>query len=101
MGKYTFLPPYFLNSFVTLLAERGLLGLVIICLLITTTIRLIRKRNSGDNTCCESVGFCLLTGLLSCIFYEALNCYLLVFVIAIAFMLNKTEKADERRVVSK
>lgn len=93
-GAHTFLPPYFLNSFVTLVAERGLLGLIVIIILVNLTRSLFKQANldktNGTNRYFYSLGLSLLTGLLSCIFYEALNCYLLVFVIAISFMADKS-----------
>lgn len=89
-GAHTYLPAYFLNSFITLLAERGLLGLIIIIILISLTRSLLKQSKAGliieGNDYCDSLGLSLLTGLLCCIFYEALNCYLLIFVIGISFM---------------
>jgi hypothetical protein len=96
-GAHTFLPAYFLNSFVTLVVERGFLGLCIIMLLIFLTKNLFYKAKMNKDETSESVVFCLLTGLLSCIFYEALNCYTLVFVLAISFLADqysiKTKKS--------
>lgn len=94
-GAHTYLPAYFLNSFVTLVAERGILGLVIDFMLIALTRSLLKKvkyergLSVERDTNYDSLALCLLTGLLSCIFYEALNCYLLVFVISIAFMADR------------
>lgn len=92
-GAHTFLPSYFLNSFVTLVAERGVLGLSLIVMLISLTRSLFKQANIDKmnrvNRHFDSLGLSLLTGLLSCIFYEALNCYLLVFVIAISFMADR------------
>ena len=94
MGAHTYLPPYFLNSFVTLLAERGIFGLSVIVILINLVRSLFAQTNfdkaNGVDRYFNSLALSLLTGLLSCIFYEALNCYLLVFVIAISFMADRT-----------
>lgn len=94
-GVHTFLPVYFLNSFVTLVAERGLFGLSVIFMLVRLTRSLFRQAQldeiDGVNRYFDSLGLSLLTGLLSCIFYEALNCYLLVFVIGISYMADRAK----------
>ena len=90
-GAHTALPPYFLNSFVTLVAERGLMGILLVVLLVRLSTRLFKERNhltAGEN----ALSYSLLVSLCSFFFYECLNCYFVVFIIAIAFML-------ERRIV--
>lgn len=88
VGHFTHLPPYFLNSYITLLAERGVMGGYLVVCLISLGGRLYKhwKRFSSQQL---AITFALLTGLFSCIFYEAINCYFLIFVIAISFLVEK------------
>lgn len=80
-GIHTYLPPYFLNSFVTLVAERGMAGLVIVIELFYLNWKILIKRQKGA----VSLGNALLVGMLCCVFYEALNCYFLIFTIAVGY----------------
>ena len=101
IGKHTYLPPYFLNSFVTLFTERGILGVFIVYMLISLTISLIKSKRKSLLLRQSNMGICLMTGLFCCIFYEALNCYLLIFVIAVSFMEDRCAilKADITRLI--
>lgn len=97
-GAHTYLPAYFLNSFITLVAERGILGLYLVICLTSLPVSLLKKAKKLSDSKTESVGLSLMTGLLCCIFYEALNCYLLVFVIAVAFMTNKPKLSNKFQI---
>lgn len=85
-GAHTYLPAYFLNSFVTLLAERGILGLIIAVMLIRLVFSI--KKEASNYSSIRSVRYALMTGLFSCMFYEALNCYFLIFIIGICYMVD-------------
>ena len=87
-GAHTYLPPYFLNSFITLIVERGIMGVILVIFLVRLGFRLYKHRNrmtSGE----KAVVYALITGFISCIFYEGLNCYFLIYLIAIAFIIDK------------
>lgn len=88
VGQHTYLPPYFLNSFVTLIVERGLLGLYMVCEIVRLAAGSIRKRkklSKRQNTMVMGV----MVGLVSCISYEALNCYFLIILIAICYIVDE------------
>lgn len=86
-GAHTYLPPYFLNIYVTLIAERGLLGLVIVIMLISNAVRLFNSRKTmNDNE--RAFVYSLIVGLLSSIFYESLNSYYLIYVLVASYILR-------------
>lgn len=90
-GDHTFLPPYFLNSYITLLAERGLLGLVILLRLVKYLVRLYKERFMYSKNIIAFI-YSVLVGMSSCFFYEGLNCYFLIFALAVSFVLPKYKK---------
>lgn len=87
-GDHTFLPPYFLNSYITLLAERGIFGLVILLMLLMHLTKLYKKRFMYSKNTLAFI-YSLLVGMVSCIFYEGFNCYFLIFALAVSFVLPK------------
>ena len=89
-GYHTFLPPYFLNSYVTLLAERGLLGLILCCTILCMLVTLYRRRMQycPDE---RALLYGLFVALFSGIFYENLICYFVIFTISISFILFKAK----------
>lgn len=94
-GEHTFLPPYFLNSFITLLAERGLMGLLLCIFLISLSVSLYSKR-AMMNYAEKSLTYAFIVGMLSCVFYEGINCYFFIFVMSISFMVNVDFKINRR-----
>ncbi len=86
-GAHTFLPPYFLNSFVTLVAERGILGLILVVMLIHLARRMVRRYDEMKNEE-KAITFAYIVGLISCVFYEGLTSYFLIFVIAVAYVVD-------------
>ena len=71
IGKLTFLPPHFLNSFVTLVAEKGILGLLTVIELINIQVKLLKKTISSNfNSAYVAISYAYLTMLISFIFYE-------------------------------
>ena len=71
IGKLTFLPPHFLNSFVTLIAEKGILGLLTVIELINIQIKLLKKTiTSNFDSAYVAISYAYLTMLISFIFYE-------------------------------
>lgn len=89
-GYHTYLPPYFLNSYVTLLAERGLLGLILCCTILCMLFTLYRRRMQycPDE---RAMLYGLFVTLFSGIFYENLICYFVIFTISISFILFKSK----------
>lgn len=85
MGAHTFLPPYFLNSFVTWITERGLLGLYLICSLIYMMLRCRKNKDKMSSTEVALING-LSVSLITCLFYEVLNCYFVIIVIACCFI---------------
>lgn len=100
-GAHTFLPPYFLNSFVTWVAERGLLGLYLISSLIY--MALICRKSRSKMTSSElalSNGLCVT--LITCMFYEVLICYFVIIVIACCFIVLRSHKRNmEKKAIEK
>lgn len=94
-GKHTYLPPYFLNSYITLLAERGLLGLILVIKLIKHSIKLFHNRKSYSQNE-KALLYGLLVALISGMFYENLICYFVIFILAISFIFNKKFIINER-----
>lgn len=92
-GFLTFLPPHFLNSFVTLIAERGIIGFVLVIQLISMAIVLYKreKKMSAEE---RALTFALIVGLFSTIFYETFDCYFMIFLLAIGFMLEVRTKRN-------
>lgn len=91
-GAHTFLPPYFLNSYVTMVAERGILGLIIIIMLIRKVKYLYKYRKLYDYNSRAYI-YAFMAGLFSCIFYEGFNCYFLLFTIPISFIIEHNKSA--------
>jgi len=95
-GAHTYLPPYFLNSFVTLLAERGLMGLILVILLIYLFIRLFRLRKYMTQNE-KALVYSYFVALASAIFYENFISYFVIFTIALSMMLYKCLIRDVKK----
>lgn len=96
-GRYTELPPYFLNSFVTLPVERGIFGLVMdALLLIVGVIDKLKRLNVKDPDTSVVVAFRLF--IVSSLFYELLNCYFIVILLAICLILERKGEDNEKCV---
>ena len=91
VGEHTFLPPYFLNSFVTLCVERGLVGMITVILLLKLAVDLYKQRKVVGNDI-KAVSFAYIVGLVACLFYEIINCYFLIFIISLAYTINSYKK---------
>ena len=87
VGAHTFLPEYFLNSFVTIIVEKGLLGVSIVFyqlkMIINSCKNLIRK---DDNLRCVVSGVFLIVAI-SFVFYEMQHNYFIMFVYIVYFIL--------------
>ncbi len=94
-GMHTYLPPYFLNSFITLVAERGILGLLLVIMLLNLAIRMARRYDTMESAE-KAITFAYITGLISCVFYEGLTSYFLIFVIAIAYVVDLRYELSHR-----
>lgn len=90
-GAHTYLPPYFLNSFVTLVAERGVLGLLLVVMLIHLARRMMRRYGEMESNE-KAITLAYVVGLISCAFYEGLTSYFLIFVIAVAYVVDFSYK---------
>jgi len=95
-GAHTFLPPYFLNSFVTLLAERGLMGLMLVACLIWMFIRLFKLRRYM-NKAEISMTYSYFVALAAAIFYEDFISYYVIFTIALSLMVHHCIENDLKR----
>lgn len=98
-GAHTFLPPHFLNSFVTLVVERGILGLVIDVIIVRTVVRLYRRRNYLSENVNALIYACIVA-LFSTIFYETFGCYLVIYVLAFVFAIDRSMYLYENNVCS-
>jgi len=78
--------PYFFNFFVTTVAERGLLGLVIVIILVAYLVKAFNYIVKIDDHRIISVGAIYITALISALFYEMLSCYFVVIVVSIFCM---------------
>lgn len=86
-GAHTYLPPYFLNSFVTLLAERGIMGAFLVYEMLRLGKCMFKCKNVMNKNY-VSLGYMILAALISSLFYEALNCYFILIALAMGFMLQ-------------
>lgn len=93
-GAHTYLPPYFLNIYVTLIAERGIIGLFLVIMMIGMLIRLLRNINY-KNDASRALAYCLLCGLIAGLFYEGLNCYFFIYVLAVGFLIDITKTGQK------
>lgn len=89
VGVFTEIPNHFMNSYVTLIAERGLMGLFLVLKLIRMGTRFVhyRFRISEEE---KALGFSLIVALISSLTYEVMTCYYVLFTIAIALLINDT-----------
>lgn len=97
-GVHTYLPPYFLNSFVTLVAERGILGLIIVIgmfSLLFASFSLI-KRNLAS-TSIKALFYGYVCCMVSCMVYEVLNCYFVIFIVAIMSVQFVEDRSKKKR----
>ena len=44
----------------------------------------------------KSLTYAFIVGMLSCVFYEGINCYFFIFVMSISFMVNVDFKINRR-----
>lgn len=92
-GDHTYLPPYFLNSFVTLIAERGILGLILVVYLILLFARLFKLRRYMNKSE-MALMYSYFVALASALFYENFISYFVIFSIAMAMMLLRSLEND-------
>lgn len=86
------LPPYFLNSYVTWIAERGFIGILLIVLLLILCWKCKKKCKTQHD---YASLYALMVSLLSALFYETFICYIVIFVIAINFVMLNTYESGE------
>jgi hypothetical protein len=88
-GRFTFLPPYFLNSFVTLIAEKGLIGLLIVFeffRLFIRSLKTIKSKNSNPPNYAISYAYLIAFG--SFMFYEAKQNISVWVIISIVYLID-------------
>lgn len=91
VGKYTYLPPYYLNSYVTLLAERGFLGILILFIYIYPLIYFLRKKKIKNST--VFFGFFII--LVSFFVYEVRhNIFVWIYFSLVIMVIVKQDKKD-------
>lgn len=96
VGRHTDLPAHLMNSFVTLIVERGLMGVYIVVTIVKNSIALLKNTNNYELDNDKFVlGMILLVGLVSSIFYEVLDCYLFVVAISISFIFTGRGNNEE------
>lgn len=88
IGKYTVLPPHFFNSYITLIAERGYLGLLIVFEYVRYYFISLKSLSTRVNTLEKSVIVSFLIILYSFIFYEARQNIFIWIVTGIFIMVN-------------
>lgn len=89
-GRFTFLPPYFLNSFVTLITEKGFIGLLIVFefirLFITSLRTIKRKKITLSN---YAISYAYLIIFVSFVFYEAKQNISIWVIISIVYLMDR------------
>lgn len=88
MGEHTYLPPYFLNSFITYIVERGIMGGI----MVFQILGLLRYKSyikRKEFAAYKALYVSFLAALCSAVFYETFNCYIIIFVFAIMFMCSQ------------
>lgn len=89
-GKYTILPPYFLNSFVTLIAEKGIIGLLLVIEFIRLFIVGLRKiRPKQLLGSLNAIWHAYLIAFTSFMFYEAKQNISIWIIISIIYMIDQ------------
>lgn len=78
--------PYFFNFFVTTIAERGILGVCIVGVLVLYACKAIKKIWKSEEYRTNSIAWAYITALVSALFYEMLNCYYVIIIIGVFCM---------------
>lgn len=92
-GKFTYLPPYFLNSFVTLIAEKGLTGLLIVLEFIRLFIMSLKTvKNKYISHAYYSISYAFMILFASFFFYEAKQNISVWVIIGIVYLMDKHRK---------
>lgn len=94
IGAHTYLPAYFLNSYITIIVERGLLGIFIVLILIGNLFVYNRFSKKTDIRIYVAVVGTYLIVLISYLFYEIQYNYFVIFVIAISFKLYEVSNKN-------
>lgn len=88
IGEHTFLPPYFLNIYITLIVERGLMGVFMTSVLVRCLIIGLKVLLYTKNVSARAIWSAMVCGLVCGLFYEDMNCYFLIIVLGIGLMLE-------------
>ncbi|MFQ6793605.1 MAG: O-antigen ligase family protein [Thomasclavelia sp.] len=89
IGQHTSLPAYFLNSFVTIIVEKGMFGLLLVSILILNAIYTIRNFYLCNNNVIKSVYGCYIITMISFAFYEIQYNYFYLFILPLVFLINE------------
>lgn len=87
-GAHTYLPPHFLNSFVTMIVERGIMGLFLVILIFKLCFNMYKKRDYLSNSE-KAIVYSLLVAVCASFLYETFNCYYVLITLAIVFTIKK------------
>lgn len=97
-GRFTFLPPHFLNSYVTLIAEKGLLGFTMVSVLLIRSFRLnILKKKMYFNKNVLSLYYSYGIILASFLFYEAKQNISVWIIVSIVFLVTSYQDSNSLR----
>lgn len=89
-GKYTILPPYFLNSFVTLIVEKGIVGLMIVFEFIRLLLIGLKQIKHKYSFCSQNtIWHAYLITFISFMFYEAKQNISIWIIISIIYMIDQ------------
>ena len=92
-GRFTYLPSHFLNSFVTLIAEKGLIGLMIVfeyIRLLANNLNALKIRKLSDSY--KAIGYSYLIIMISFLFYESKQNISVWVIISIIYMMDRYKK---------
>lgn len=99
---YTFMKsggaPYFFNFIVTTVAERGILGVCIVSILVLYAFKAIKKIWQSEEYRMNSIAWAYITALVSALFYEMLDCYYVIIVIGVFCMILAKAKLTNKNM---
>jgi len=89
VGTHTSLPPHFLNSFVTLIVERGIMGLGLVIIIFKLCISTYKNRDKLSS-CENAIVYSLLVAVYASFTYETFSCYYILITLALVFAIKKS-----------
>lgn len=86
--------PYFFNFFVTTIAERGILGICMVSILVLYAFKAIKQIRQSEEYRMNSIAWAYMIALVSALFYEMLSCYYVIIIIGIFCMTSTKHKVN-------